>query len=216
MTLPKSKVLSSSRSIKTIANVNSDIQKTNQIQNVNVVVQPSKSEPQIETQPQSPPVYPQTPTYPYAYEVQPAAQIIERSAQDTSVAYGSIQQDIETEIQNKDNMIKALSLIIDILESNPLIINKYIIASTDNLQNLILLLTNAQEVEFQFDDPEVGCFCKPESYYSLRSIYVHKDGNQYVFKHAFPQALRILDNHKISTKIVTFEEPTTKIIEYNN
>ena len=209
MTLPKSKVLSSSRSIKTIANVNSDIQKTNQIQNVNVVVQPSKSEPQIETQPQqSPPVYPQT-TYPYAYEVPAAAQIIERSAQD-------IQQDIEAEIQNKDNMITALSLIIDILESNPLIINKYIIASTDNLQNLIMLLTGAQEVEFQFDDPEVGCFCKPESYYSLRSIYVHKDGNQYVFKHAFPQALRILDNHKISTKIVTFEEPSTKIIEYNN
>ena len=79
-----------------------------------------------------------------------------------------------------------------------------------------MLLTNAQEVEFQFDDPEVGCFCKPESYYTLRSIYVHKDGNQYVFKHAFPQALRILDNHKISTKIVTFEEPSTKIIEYNN
>ncbi len=214
MTLPKSKVLSSSRSIKTIANVNSDIQKTNQIQNVNVVlpqatpiVQPSKSEPQIETQPQQPPVYPQT-TYPYTYEV-PAAQIIERSAQD-------IETDIQQEIQNKDNMITALSLIIDILESNPLIINKFIIASTDNLQKLILLLTNAQEVEFQFDDPEVGCFCKPESYYSLRSIYVHKDGNQYVFKHAFPQALRILDNHKISTKIVTFEEPSTKIIEYNN
>ena len=215
MTLPKSKVLSSSRSIKTIANVNSDIQKTNQIQNVNVVlpqatpiVQPSKSEPQIETQPQQPPVYPQT-TYPYAYEVPAAAQIIERSAQD-------IETDIQQEIQNKDNMITALSLIIDILESNPLIINKYIIASTDNLQNLIMLLTGAQEVEFQFDDPEVGCFCKPESYYSLRSIYVHKDGNQYVFKHAFPQALRILDNHKISTKIVTFEEPSTKIIEYNN
>jgi len=208
MTLPKSKVLSSSRSIKTIANVNSDIQKTNQIQNVNVVVQPSKSEPQIETVPQQPPVYPQT-TYPYTYEVPAAAQIIERSAQD-------IENDIQQEIQNKDNMITALSLIIDILESNPLIINKYIIASTDNLQNLIMLLTNAQEVEFQFDDPEVGCFCKPESYYTLRSIYVHKDGNQYVFKHAFPQALRILDNHKISTKIVTFEEPSTKIIEYNN
>ena len=209
MSIPKSKVLSSSRSIKTIANVNSDIQKTNQIQNVNVVVQPSKSEPQIENIPQNqPPVYPQT-TYPYAYEVPAAAQIIDRSAQD-------IQQDIETEIQNKDNMIKALSLIIDILESNPLIINKYIISSTDNLQNLILLLTNAQEVEFQFDDPEVGCFCKPEDYYSIRSIYVHKDGNQFIFKHSFPQALRILENHKISTKIVTFQEPTTKIIEYNN
>ena len=209
MTLPKSKVLSSSRSIKTIANVNSDIQKTNQIQNVNVVVQPSKSEPQIETQPQqTPPVYPQT-TYPYAYEVPAAAQIIERSAQD-------IENDIQQEIQNKDNMITALSLIIDILESNPLIINKYIIASTDNLQRLIMLLTNSPEVEFQFNDPEVGCFCKPESYYSIRSIYVRKDGNEYVFKHAFPQALRILDNHKISTKIVTFEEPSTKIIEYNN
>ena len=138
MTLPKSKVLSSSRSIKTIANVNSDIQKTNQIQNVNVVVQPSKSEPQIETQPQQPPpVYPQT-TYPYAYEVPAAAQIIERSAQD-------IETDIQQEIQNKDNMITALSLIIDILESNPLIINKYIIASTDNLQNLIMLNSSLNE-----------------------------------------------------------------------
>ena len=205
MSIPKSRVLSSNRSINTSAKINSDTQKNNQIQNVNVVVtSPSRSE-TSDTQP--------VPSYPNVYNdipIQPPPIITERSAVD-------VQHTFEQQIHDKDNLIKALSLIIEINRSNPLIINKYIIPSSFNLQELILLLTNSESVELQFDDPEVGCFCLPEDYLHIKSIYVVKDGNQYIFKHAFPNAVRILDENRISYKIATLNpEPDTKIITYDN
>ena len=204
MSIPKNKILSSTRSINTKAKINSDSQKSNQIQNVSVVVQ----------QPVTPPIQDSTiPQYPNIYENLPAAtpiQPVERSVDE-------IQIPLEQEIQDRDNLIKALCIIIDMIKSNPLIINKYIIPSSFNLQELILLLTNAEEVNIQFDDPEVGCLCIPEEYLHIKSIYVIKNGSQYIFKHAFPNAVRILDDNRISTKICIFDpEPDTKKIEYNN
>ena len=203
MSIPKNKILSSSRSINTKAKINSDSQKSNQIQNVSVVVQ----------QPVTPPTQDPIPQYPNIYENLPAAtpiQTTERSPEEVLIP-------LEQEIQDRDNLIKALSIIIDMIRSNPLIINKYIISTSFNLQELILLLTGAEEVNIQFDDPEIGCFCIPEEYLHIKSIYVIKNGSQYIFKHAFPNAVRILDDNRISTKICIFDpEPDTKKIEYNN
>ena len=205
MSIPKNKILSSTRSINTKAKINSDSQKSNQVQNVNVVVQnPIQQTHESIVQPSYPNIYENIPV--------PSAipPVIDRSIED-------IQIPLEHEIQDRDNLIKALCLIIDIIRSNPLIINKYIISTSFNLQELILLLTGGEEVNIQFDDPEVGCFCIPDDYLHIKAIYVIKNGSQYIFKHAFPNAVRILDDHRISTKICIFEpEPQTKIIEYNN
>ena len=206
MSIPKHRVLSTSRSINTTAKINSDSQKNNQIQNVNVVVtQPPR--PDTTPDPQQPPPV----AYPPIYDQLPIQPVItERSADD-------IQYTLEQQIHDKDNLIKALSLILDINRSNPLIINKYIIPSSFNLQELILLLTNAESVELQFEDPDIGCFCIPDDFLHIKSIYIIKDGNQYIFKHAFPQAVRILDDNKISYKLAIFNpEPETKKITYDN
>ena len=198
------KVLSSSRSVITTARINSDTQKNNQVQNVQVVVHPST----VKEQDHEAVIQP--PTYPNVYSDLPLQPVtIERSVDD-------VLDPIQAEIQDKDNLIKALSLILDIMRSNPLIINKYIIPSSNNLQELILLLTNSDSVQLQFDDPEVSCFCTPDEYLHVKSIYVTKGTSQYIFKHAFPQAVRILDDNKISSKIVIFDpEPDEKIITYN-
>ena len=219
MTIPKSKVLSSTRSILAKTNVASDIQKNQQIQNVNVVVRSISNEhdekPTINPEPSiaqpsgSPPIYP--------YQELPAATpfgitpavYTDRSADDILHSY-------EEQISNANSINQALSLVIDILESNPLIINKYIISSHQNLQRLILLLTSAEEVEIQLGDPELDCLCSPiTTYQTIQAIYVHKNNAQYNFHYAFPEAVRTLDRHKISTHIVQIiAEPSPEII-YN-
>ena len=219
MTIPKNKVLSSTRSILTKANVASDIQKNQQIQNVNVVVRsianehnekPATTPEQAAGSIPTPP-----PTYPYQelppstpFGITPVA-YTERSADDILRSY-------EEQIQSTQSINQALSLVIDILESNPLIINKYIISSHPNLQKLILLLTSADEIEIQLNDPELDCLCSPiTTYQTIQAIYVHKNNAQYNFHYAFPEAVRMLDRHKISTHIVQITaEPASEII-YN-
>ena len=220
MTIPKSKILSSTRSILTKANVASDIQKNQQIQNVNVVVSRSISDNPTEKQaekstdaPVSPPISP--PTYPYQdlpaaspFGIQPVA-YQDRSAEDILHSY-------EEQLNSTQAINQALSLVIDILESNPLIINKFIIASFSNLQKLILLLTSADEIEIQLGDPDLDCLCSPiTTYQTVQAIYVHKNNGQYNFHYAFPEAVRMLDRHKISTHIIQIiNEPADEII-YN-
>ena len=222
MTIPKSKILSSTRSILTKANVASDIQKNQQIQNVNVVVSrsitdqtPEKSE-KNNVQPVENPVgTPVPPTYPYS-DLPPAAPFgitpvvyQDRSAEDILHSY-------EEQLNSTQAINQALSLVIDILESNPLIINKFIIASFSNLQKLILLLTSADEIEIQLGDPDLDCLCSPiTEYQTVQAIYVHKNNTQYNFHYAFPEAVRMLDRHKISTRIIQLiPEPTSEIV-YN-
>ena len=216
MTIPKSKILSSTRSILTKANVASDIQKNQQIQNVNVVVSRSISDNPTEknnVQPIETPTNP--PTYPYQdlpaatpFGITPVA-YQDRSAEDILHSY-------EEQLNSTQAINQALSLVIDILESNPLIINKFIIASFSNLQKLILLLTSADEIEIQLGDPDLDCLCSPiTTYQTVQAIYVHKNNTQYNFHYAFPEAVRMLDRHKISTRIIQLiPEPTSDII-YN-
>ena len=216
MTIPKSKILSSTRSILTKANVASDIQKNQQIQNVNVVVSRSISDNPTEKTADAPittPINP--PTYPYQdlpaatpFGITPVS-YQDRSAEDILHSY-------EEQLNSTQAINQALSLVIDILESNPLIINKFIIASFSNLQKLILLLTSADEIEIQLGDPDLDCLCSPiTTYQTVQAIYVHKNNTQYNFHYAFPEAVRMLDRHKISTRIIQLiPEPTSEII-YN-
>ena len=210
MSIPKNRVLKSTRSILTKANVASDIQKNQQIQNVNVVVSRSISEPASEktnepvAQPVAQPINP--PTYPYS-ELPPATPFgitsIAQPAVYTDRSADDILHSYEEQLNSSQSINQALSLVIDILESNPLIINKYIISSFTNLQKLILLLTSADEIEIQLNDPELDCFCSPiTKYQTIQAIYVHKNNSQYNFHYAFPEAVRMLDRHKISTHII--------------
>ena len=222
MTIPKSKILSSSRSILTKATVASDVNKNQNIQNVNVVVR-SLSEEKSVPENQPPQISPVTstgniPTYPYpelpaatSFGIQPAASYTDRSPEEILSQY-------ENQLQNSQSINQALSLVIDILESNPLIINKYIISSFVNLQKLILLLTSADQVELELDDPDIDCFCSAiTDYQRIKSIYILKNNQQYNFHYAFPESVRILERHKISTHIVqlTDEPSQPAAVSYN-
>ena len=103
-------------------------------------------------------------------------------------------------LKTKDAITRALSIMLNLIEHNPLIVNKYIISPKDILINLIQLLTEADKVEIIMN-VDVDCGCSANNKYSIiDKIYVSKDGSTSILKYGFAEALQILEMHKISTK----------------
>ena len=108
-------------------------------------------------------------------------------------------EEISESIDDKENTIKALSLIIDILQSNPLIVNKFVIAELETLQELIRLLTSSDNVEIDCNDVE--CSCTKVKYRIIKRIYITKDNELYNIQQC-PVILKLFDNYKISLMFV--------------
>ena len=103
-------------------------------------------------------------------------------------------------VKTKDAITQALSIMLNLIEHNPLIVNKYIISPKDILINLIQLLTEADKVEIIMN-VDVDCGCSSNNKYSIiDKIYVSKDGSTSILKYGFAEALQILEIHRISTK----------------
>ena len=83
--------------------------------------------------------------------------------------------ELQSIIKNKDNLIEALSLILDVYENNPLIINKYIISKEDELTRLLFLLTGADSIEIIKDEPDIGCCKFVDKFNHINKILIHKD-----------------------------------------
>ena len=106
-------------------------------------------------------------------------------------------------VKTKDAITQALSIMLNLIEHNPLIVNKYIISPKEILINLIQLLTEADKVDIimNIDDIECGCSSSNSNKYSvIDKIYVSKDGNTAILKYSYADALQILETHRISTK----------------
>ena len=97
--------------------------------------------------------------------------------------------------------INVLKLIIDIQHSNPMIVNKYIIADDEALGKMVGLLCNASEVHLDADDVGVGCITK-KTYRKVHSIYVVVNGETLNLKYDFPSVMKTLKDLHISTKFV--------------
>ena len=68
-------------------------------------------------------------------------------------------EEMEGIVKDKNSLIQALALIIDLYENNPLIINKLIIAHEEELIRLLMLLTGADSVEIVKKDSDDGGVC---------------------------------------------------------
>ena len=95
----------------------------------------------------------------------------------------------------------VLRLIIDIQHSNPLIVNKYIIADDAVLIKMITLLCDATEVNLDADDVGAGCISKKE-YRKVNSIFVTVGDKIKNLKYDFPDVMKTLKDLHISTKFV--------------
>ena len=106
-------------------------------------------------------------------------------------------------VKTKDAITQALSIMLNLVEHNPLIVNKYIISPKEILINLIQLLTEADKVDIimAVEDVECGCTSSSKNNYSvIDKIYVSKDGSTSILKYGFAECLQVLENHRISTK----------------
>ena len=111
--------------------------------------------------------------------------------------------EMKTLLSDKDNLIDALSLLLDIYENNPLIVNKIIVATEDELTRLLFLLTGADEIQLIKTDPEIKCCGKPiDKIQYVSKIMVKKNNNTYNLKYSFPNVVQLLENRKICWKMV--------------
>ena len=199
MSLPKSKMLSASKSIMAIATVKRDSQKQNQKQVVNVNVNPPP-QPQVNV------------VYPKPYEIEEGITVVPatittqptepQTQPETQQQTRDIKQieELEALLNNSESVARALIMIIDIMQSNPLIINKLIVSYEKPFKNLVQTLTNADDVDVQFVE-DVGCFTS-KKYKIIDDVYVIKAGDTQSLKYGYPEVIRLFDRFNISTKMI--------------
>ena len=111
---------------------------------------------------------------------------------------------IKAQQPDNEKIIKALSLIIDIMYNNPLYVNRFIVAQLSCLQELVKILTDADEVEITLQDPTCDCGCcgNNDKIATIDSIYVKKNNSVVEFKYYYAEAKQILESNHISMKLV--------------
>ena len=84
------------------------------------------------------------------------------SSRSIELAHQSLEE-MKALLDDKVKLIEALSLILDIYQSNPFIINKFIVAQEEELSRLLFLLTSADEIQLIKTDPELKCCSTKDS-----------------------------------------------------
>ena len=197
MSVPHSTILSCSRGVlaKTDVGYCSPKQSQNTSSyaenNVKVVVYPKK-----ETQNENP----------YATtndSTENSNEIKERSMVQSTAPEGidTAKDTLNQIIKNKDMLIQALVLSLDIIQNNPLIINKYVIADEHELALLIKYLTDAEEVDIIKNDHECSCSVS-KKYDIINRIMIKKNGEIYNLKYSYPDVNQYLYDRKFSTKFI--------------
>lgn len=102
-------------------------------------------------------------------------------------------------ISEKENIIKAQAIIIDMFQHNPLVINKYVVATQETLTELIKLLTSAESVEIELADIE--CTCTTPKFAVIKKIFLTVKGEIYSIE-LCPAVLRLFETYKISLNLV--------------
>lgn len=219
MTVPKSKVLSVSKGLVALADVKTGCPTTNNSQNVFVNVLPHKGQVDANVDQHTNTrkaiidgeevsdvviVEPTKPVEVKYNDENPYANLETRdlsTAEDIKNDY----QQLEALVKTKDSICKALSIMLNLVENNPLIVNKYIIAPNDILSELIRLLTESDSVEIKLTIDDIGCSCSPNTKYGfVDKIYVKKGNETKILKYSYPEAIKILDDHRISIKFVAY------------
>lgn len=227
MTVPKSKILSVSRGVLGLADVKNGCPKNTQSVVVNVSAK-VENPPGVrnavvngEEMPDIKIVEPTTVHYdppninPYANIAASQETAQEDSGARDGVSSGAKTRSITPEesidqlqalLKTKDSICQALSIILNLVENNPLIVNRYIIATKDMLCHLIRLLSEADAVDIQTSIGELGCCGSSYKYSVIDKIFVTKQGQTQILKYAYADVIKVLDEHRISTKFVIDEK----------
>lgn len=204
MTLPTSKVLKASKSLVATASLKhmSPSYDNSQQQSVSIVV--NNSSPDLTKNVSYPDVEQLDKTDETATrdigttteeEENPYKSLATRDLQSAKVNT----EELSKLISEKENIIKAQAIIIDMFQHNPLIINKYVIATQETLTELIKLLTSADTVEIELADIE--CTCTTPKFAVIKKIFLTVKGEIYSIE-LCPAVLRLFETYKISLNLV--------------
>ena len=217
MSIPHSKILNSrkastlsaSKSIMAMAKLQSGINhnkfSNEQSQTVNINLQHPASQATVTrgVSPGDVQYQPQTP-----YEIEEGITIVppnmpppttEDTKRDIDTAYAELGE-LHRLLNNSENVAKALMLIIDLMMSNPLMINKLIVPTYESFRELICTLTCSDDVDIQYNE-DVSCTAS-KKYHLIEDIYVVKAGETQSLKYTYPEVLRLFDRFKISSKMI--------------
>jgi len=191
MSVPKSHVLSVAHGVLAQADVKLNSPSPNQNQNVSVnLVYPDN--PYVKYGPTNQ----QSQTTTSSNDESPDENVKTRSVETAEATLTNLQK-INSD---KDQLIIALTQLLDIYETNPLIVNKYVIADDLVLCNLIKALTAADSVTIYKNDYEPNCFGKKYEFSVISKIIVVINNEVYNLKYNFPDVVEFLENHHISIK----------------
>ena len=214
MSIPKSRVLSVSKGFGLGAEFHNNSPTSTQVVNVNIdktfqnsnLISQNKeiSERSERSENVSEPVYPSLDSNPYNFNDK--SKHVDKTEQVQYPNENTILEEqkkkLEELLKYKENVIEALTSLLSIIEANPLIINKCIIAKLEDLAQLIKLLTEADNVQINTDN-DVACSCfKDLDFVHVDKIYVVKNNETLNFKYSFPDANKILHDHHVSVKLV--------------
>lgn len=105
--------------------------------------------------------------------------------------------------KNKDCLIAALSVIVDIYQHNPLVVNKYIIPDEEMLKNLLFCLTSADDIIITKQNivDTTCCSSSEHNFSAITKIMIKKDNQTFNFKYSYPNVIQFLDERNISWKM---------------
>lgn len=210
MSIPKSKMISPSKAILAMASVRKDCPRLTgtQQQNVNITLNTTQQPENAQVKPKTreidegvfvveptPQPIPQDPYTPPELPVEEGP-VKYRGVNDAYLNLGEMRQIIS----NSEQMNYALILIIDLIQSNPLIVNKYIIPIEQTFTELVKILTNADYVEIQYNE-DIGCVAS-KKYKLIDDVFVIKNEESKNLKYSYPEVFRLFDRFKISTKMI--------------
>lgn len=168
----------------------------------------------------NPNIYPSIPTFQNASQLGSNVNFTQMDSQFPSVRATSMQHNsdrmneenenekmnyeiFEKIIEEKNKENEFLKLILQIYQSQPIIINSYVICQSSNLMNLITLLTDCDKVDFVLDDDIVCGGCKDNGkLIYISKILVTKNDKTTELKYGYNEAYSRLVANGISLKIV--------------
>ena len=207
MSIPKSKMISASKAIMALAAKGKyqldescrAIQ--NQTVTVNVQQHPTTAASVItNTNPHTP--QPSSFQEPAATEPMPVVErdiVLEETAAPTDF-YEELDS-LHAIVNNYETVAKALILIIELLQSNPLKLNKIIVPTEPAFRELILILTQADDVEIRYSE-DIACGIASKKYRVIEDIIVVHNQEPKSLKYSHPDIIRLFDRFNISIRMI--------------
>lgn len=108
---------------------------------------------------------------------------------------------LHTIVNNYETVAKALILIIELLQSNPLKLNKIIVPTEPAFKELIMVLTGADDVEIRYSE-DIACGITSRKYKVIEDIIVVHKQEPKSLKYSHPDIIRLFDRFNISIRMI--------------